>query len=136
MTIISTIHSSWHVWPYQPNMEHQKMKPNIFGSKGCISNFIMFVCTLTTIPNCRSVLQSCFHCGSFHMDNHTVLYIGVGLAQAHPNYVINNYLQLCIYHYVAWVSAMPWTVKLQRLQSLHIRLTQSTISWTSWYYNI
>ena len=81
-------------------------------------NFIMFVCTWTTIlPNCRSILQSRFCRGSSHMDDHTVLYIGVGLAQAHPNYVINNYCQLCIYHYVAWVSTMPWIVKLQRLQS-------------------
>ena len=93
-------------------------------------NFIMFVCTWTTIPSCRSMLQSHFCRGSSQMDDHTVLYIGVGLAQAHPNYVINNYHQLCIYHYVdvAWISTMSWTLKLQRLQSFHNRLTRS-ITW-------
>ena len=39
-------------------------------------------------------MQSRFHHGSFCMDDHAVLHIGVGLAQAHPNYVINNYCQL------------------------------------------
>ena len=60
---------------------------------GSIRNFIIvFICRWTTIPNCSSVLKSCFPSWFFLLGHHIIIYVRVGLAQAHHNYCI-----YCIY---------------------------------------
>ena len=126
MTVIFTIHSSWYVWP--TSLIWSIVKWSWIFLEVSISLSCLFVHEppyQTVVVCCNLVFAVVF---SAWMTIPFCTHIGVGLAQAHPNYVINNYRQLCIYHYVAWVSIMPWIVKLQRLQSFHIRLTWSTIS--------
>ena len=70
------------------------MKPNILALLStCMEVSISLSCLFVHEPLYQTVVVCCnsfFRRGSSCMDHCTVLYVTVGLAQAHPNYMVNK----------------------------------------------
>ena len=75
-------------------MECQDIKTDIFATQStCMEVSVSLLCLCVHEPPYQTTVVCCnaiFRCDSSRMDHHAVFHMGVGLAQARPNYVTLN----------------------------------------------